>query len=168
MISSWSNPVPASTLKPGPCDFLSSEVGIDAANDRKVTGRDDLCVAGLVTHLLLSMPYLHNRGFIGLWELLMAQLECNPLYLTTWRNDRNITTQKGEGSPGSWLESHNHLVVPWPPTHTAAPPQDRAGWERSLCAVKDPLEQGLGRQILLFLKSPVKGASCCFYGNMSN
>lgn len=29
--------------------------------------------------------------------MLTAQLKCNPLYLTIWQNDRNITNQEGEG-----------------------------------------------------------------------
>lgn len=78
--------------------------------------------------------------------MLTAQLKWNPLYPTTWQNDRNITNQKGEGIARELLRDPESSLVPWP-----RPPTPSTGWSKaSICGIIDPLDGGLGTQISLF------------------
>lgn len=67
--------------------------------------------------------------------MLTAQLKCNPLYPTTWQNDRNITNQNGAGRGGGAPGSRLRSTVSLPPPEPCA---GQAGKEVSACAVSGP------------------------------
>lgn len=95
--------------------------------------------------------------------MLTAQLKCNPLYLTTWQNDRNITNQEGEGVARELVKDPESSPHP-----QALLLQLRRGQELQGHSSRGFCQGGLGWQYHWLREVLADGGSHCFYGNIVN